>query len=118
MKISLTCVKIRRFRLFNSSMNSAILSVERYDFANTVTIIANRLSVSLSVSMFVSLRLFVKRKKRNPAFNPVESPTSRPHDAVFSPAPPATFDALPVSPAPLSAVSFFVFVPAHQLSPS
>ena len=61
-KISLTCVKIRRSRLFNSSMNSAISFVEKYNFANTVTIIANRFSVSLSVSMFVFLRFFVKKK--------------------------------------------------------
>ena len=84
MKISLTCFKIRRSRLFDSSMNSAISSVERYDLANTVTIIANRLSASLSVSVSVPLRPSAKRKERNPAFDPVRSPISRPYD-VFSP---------------------------------
>ena len=83
MRISLTCFRIRRFRLFDSSMNSAISSVERYDFANTVTIIANRLNVSLSLSVFVSFRLFAKRKERNLAFDLVRSSISRSYD-VFS----------------------------------
>ena len=61
-RISLICVKVRRFRLFNSSMISTISSVEKYDFVNTVTIIVNRFNVSMSVSMFVFFRLFVKKK--------------------------------------------------------
>ena len=61
-KISLICVKIRRFRLFNSSMISAISFVEKYDFVNTVTIIVNRFSVSMFVSMFVFFRFFVNKK--------------------------------------------------------
>ena len=59
-KISLICVKIRRFALFNSSMISAILFVKKYNFVNTVTIIANR----FNVSMFVFFRLFIKSKKK------------------------------------------------------
>ena len=59
-KISLTCVKVRRFALFNSSIISAILFVEKYYFVNTVTIIVNRFSVSMSVSF----RLSVKNKKK------------------------------------------------------
>ena len=43
----------------------AISFVERYNFVNTVTIIINR----LSVSMFVFLRFFVESKKRNFAFD-------------------------------------------------
>ena len=58
---SLICDKIRRFRLFNSSMISTISFVERYDFVNFVTIIVNRFSVSMSVFF----RLFVKSKKRD-----------------------------------------------------
>ena len=57
-KISLTCVKVRRFRLSDSSIISAISSVEKYNLANTVTIIVNRFNVSMSVS----LRFFVKKK--------------------------------------------------------
>ena len=83
MRVSLTCFRIRRFRLFDLSMNSAISSVERYDLANTVTIIANRFSVSLSVSVFVSLRFFAKRKERDFAFNFVRFSISRSYD-VFS----------------------------------
>ena len=84
MKVSLTCFRIRRSRLSDSSMNSAISSVERYDFINTVTIIANRLSVSLSVSVFVSFRLFAKKKERNFAFDFVESSISKSYDAFSS----------------------------------
>ena len=83
MRISLTCFKIRRSRLFNSSMNSAISFVERYDLANTVTIIVNRFSVSLSVFVFVSFRLFAKKKERNFAFDLVKSSISKSYD-VFS----------------------------------
>ena len=82
-KISLICVKVRRFRLFNSSMNSAISFVEKYDFVNTVTIIVNRFSVSLSVSVFVSFRFFAKKKERNFAFDFVKSSISKFYD-VFS----------------------------------
>ena len=78
-KISLICVKVRRFRLFNSSMISAISSVEKYDFVNTVTIIANRLNVSMSVFF----RLSVKSKKRNFAFDLVRFSISESSDAVF-----------------------------------
>ena len=59
-KISLICVKIRRSALFNSSMISTISFVEKYDLVNTVTIIVNRLSVSMSVSF----RLSVKNKNK------------------------------------------------------
>ena len=83
MKISLTCFKIRRFRLSDSLMNSAISSVEKYDLANTVTIIVNRFSVSLSVSVFVSFRLFAKKKERNFAFDFVKFSISKSYD-VFS----------------------------------
>ena len=82
-KISLICVKIRRFRLFNSSMNSTISFVEKYDFVNTVTIIVNRFSVSLFVSVFVFFRFFAKKKERNFAFDFVKSSISRSYD-VFS----------------------------------
>ena len=64
-------------------MNSAISFVEKYDFVNTVTIIVNRLSVSLFVFVFVSFRLFAKKKKRNFAFDLVKSSISRSYD-VFS----------------------------------
>ena len=83
MKISLTCVKIRRFRFFDSSMNSTILSVEKYNFVNIVTIIVNRFNVSLSVSVFVFFRFFVKRKKRDFAFDFVKFSISRSYDVVF-----------------------------------
>ena len=82
-KISLICVKVRRFRFFDFSMNSTISSVEKYNFINTVTIIANRLSVSLFVSVFVSFRFFAKKKERNLAFNFVKSSISKSYD-VFS----------------------------------
>ena len=65
-------------------MNSAISSVERYDFANTVTIIVNRFNVSLFLSVFVSFRLFAKRKERNFAFDLVKSSISRSYDAFSS----------------------------------
>ena len=83
MKISLIYFKIRRFRLFDSSMNSAILFVEKYDFVNTVTIIVNRFSVSLSVFMFVFFRFFAKKKERNFAFNFVKFSISKSYN-VFS----------------------------------
>ena len=82
-KISLICVKVRRSRLFNSSMNSAISFVEKYNLANTVTIIVNRFNVSLFVSMFVFFRLFVKKKKRNSAFNFVKFSILKSYNAVF-----------------------------------
>ena len=78
-KISLTCVKVRRSALFDSSMISAISFVEKYDFANSVTIIVNRFSVSMSVS----LRFFIKRKKRNSTFDFVRFLISRLVDVVF-----------------------------------
>ena len=78
-KVSLTCVKICRFRLFNSSMISTTSFVEKYDLANTVTIIVNRLSVSMSVFF----RLSVKKKKRNFAFDFVKFSISRSYDVVF-----------------------------------
>ena len=84
MRISLTCFKVRRFRLFDSSMNSAISSVEKYDLANTVTIIANRLSVSLFLSVFVFFRLFAKRKERNLAFDFVRFSILKSYDAFSS----------------------------------
>ena len=84
MRISLTCFKIRRFRLSDSSMNSAISSVERYDFINTVTIIVNRFNVSLFMSVFVSFRLSAKRKERNFAFDFVKSSTLKSYDAFSS----------------------------------
>ena len=108
-KISLTCVKIRRFRLFNSSINSAISFVEKYDLANTVTIIVNRLSVSLFVSMFVFFRLFVKKKKKNSAFDFVRSSISRFYDVVFSSISSTHFDVLSVSSIFLNVVSFSRF---------
>ena len=83
MRVSLICFKIRRFRLSDSSMNSAISSVEKYDFANTVTIIVNRLSVSLFLSVFVFFRFFAKKKTRNFAFDLVKSSISKSYD-VFS----------------------------------
>ena len=79
-KILLIYVKIRRFALFNLSMILAISFVEKYDLANTVTIIANR----LSVSMFVSFRLSVKSKKRNFAFAFVKFSILKSFDVVFS----------------------------------
>ena len=82
-KISLTCVKIRRFRLFNSSMNSTISFVEKYNFVNIVTIIVNRFNVSMFVSMFVFFRFFVKRKKRNSIFDFVKFSISKLYDVVF-----------------------------------
>ena len=77
--VSLICDKIRRFVLFNSSMISAISFVERYDFANSVTIIVNR----FSVSMFVSFRFSVKNKKKNSAFASVKFSISDSSDVVF-----------------------------------
>ena len=106
MKISLTCVKIRRFRLFDSSMISATSSVERYDFVNTVTIIVNRFSVSMSVSMFVIFRLFVKKKKRNFVFDFVKFSISKSYNAVFSSIFSTFFDALSVSSILLNVVFF------------
>ena len=97
MKISLICVKIRRFRLFDSSMNSAISSVEKYNFVNTVTIIANRLSVSLFLFVFVSFRFFAKKKERNFAFDFVKFSISK------------SYDALSISSIFLNVASFFRF---------
>ena len=105
-RISLIYVKIRRSRLSNSSMISTISSVEKYDLANTVTIIANRLSVSMFVSMSVSIRLSVKRKKRNSVFDPVKSSISRSYDAVFFSISSTFFDALSVFSILLSVVFF------------
>ena len=78
-KVSLICVKIRRFRLFNSSIISAISFVKRYDFVNTVTIIINR----FNVWMFVFFRLSVKNKKRNSAFDLVKFSISESFNVVF-----------------------------------
>ena len=78
--VSLICDKVHRSALFNSSMISAILSVEKYDFANSVTIIVNRFSVSMSVSF----RLSVKNKKRNSAFAFVKFSILKSFDVVFS----------------------------------
>ena len=108
-KISLTCVKIRRFRLFNSSMISTISSVEKYNFANTVTIIVNRLSVSMSVSTFVFFRFSVKKKKRNFVFDFVKSSISRSYDAVFLSIFSIFFDALSVFSILLNVVFFSTF---------
>ena len=108
-RISLICVKIRRFRLFNSSMNSAISFVEKYDFVNIVTIIVNRLSVSLFVSVFVFFRFFVKRKKRNSAFDFVKFSISKSYDVVFFSISSITLNALFVSSIFLNVVFFFRF---------
>ena len=105
-KVSLTCVKIRRFRFFDSSMISAILSVEKYDFANTVTIIANHFSVSMFVSMSVSFRLFVKKKKRNSVFDLVRFSILKSSDAVFFSTFSTFFNALSVSSTLLNVASF------------
>ena len=79
MSVSLICNKVRRFVLFNSSMISAILFVERYDFANFMTIIVN----CFNVSMFVSFRFSVKIKKRNFAFAFVEFSILNSFNVVF-----------------------------------
>ena len=60
-------------------MISAISSVEKYDLANTVTIIVNRFSVSMSVSF----RLFIKTKKRKSVFDLVRFSISKSFDVVF-----------------------------------
>ena len=65
-KVSLTYVKIRRFRLFNSSMNSAISSVEKYDFVNTVTIIVNRFSVSMFVIGIILILVYYPHTSIHP----------------------------------------------------
>ena len=54
--------------------------VEKYDFVNSVTIIANRFNVSMSVFF----RLSVKSKKRNSVFAFVEFSISESSDVVFS----------------------------------
>ena len=77
--VLLICDKIRRFVLSNSSVSLAISFVEKYDFANSVTIIVNRFSVSMS--MF--LRLSIKSKKRNSVFAFVEFSISDLFDVVF-----------------------------------
>ena len=102
--ISLIYVKVRRSALFDSSMISAISFVERYDLANTVTIIANR----LSVSMFVSFRLFIKRKKRNSAFDFVKFSISKSFDVVFFSIFSTLFDALSVFSTLLNVVFFSI----------
>ena len=109
MKVSLICVKIRRFRLFNSSMISAISFVEKYDFANTVTIIVNRFNVSMFVSMFVFFRFFVKRKKRNSVFDLVRFSISKLYDAVFFSISSILFDVLSVFSILLNVVFFSIF---------
>ena len=90
-------------------MISAISFVEKYDFVNTVTIIVNRFSVSLSVSVFVFFRLFVKRKKRNSAFDFVKSSISKSCDVVFFSISSIHFDVLSVSSIFLNVVFFFRF---------
>ena len=77
--ISLICVKVRRFALFNSSITSAISSVQKYNLVNIVTIIVN----CFSVSMFVFLRFSIKNKKRNSAFDFVRFSISKLFDVVF-----------------------------------
>ena len=83
MKISLICVKIRRFRFFDSSMNSAISFVEKYDFINTVMIIVNCFNVSLFVFVFVFFRFFAKKKERNFAFNFVRFSILKSYNVLF-----------------------------------
>ena len=78
-------------------MISTILSVEKYDLVNTVTIIANRFNVSMFVSMSVFLRLSVKKKKRNSVFDFVKFSISKSYNAVFFRLFRLFFDALSVS---------------------
>ena len=77
--VSLICDKSRHFALFNSFVISTISFVEKYDFANFVTIIINRFNVSMSMFLHFS----VKSKKRNSVFVFVEFSISDSFDVVF-----------------------------------